>query len=241
MKGNEKLLKKFEQYTNEFKKTMSNPSGGSKPGSRYSEHDELLRIRNATATTTKTTTRATTTTTTTASFQQRPKTTTYPQPSVTAQSAASLMHTTTTTKTTPLLYILNINDTYSKALLNNIKSKDNRLNILIKKPPAIVENSAVGQPKIGQLVVDTNLLSHPFSSINNNNNNNNNINPSGVMMNSIVKNKIAVTTPFPFNQLNPVILNKDKSLHPQITTRYYYINHLSWREILYSFMLLEFF
>lgn len=164
---------------------------------RLREHDEQVRLRNASMM------MMTTTTTTTG------------RPPMTRVH----LTTTTTTSKMPLLYKLNINDSYSKALLDNIKSKDNnRLNILIKKPPMSgvgEDGSSGGQPKLGQLVVDTNLQNPISSSINSNSimNINNNIN---------LKHKLPVpvaTTPFPFNQLNPIILNKDKFMHPQITTR----------------------
>lgn len=113
---------------------------------------------------------------------------------VTTTATAATTSATATSHKTPLLYKLNINDSYSKNLLDNIKSKENRLNIVIKKPAA--EN----QPKLGQLVVDTNL--NPNHKIFNHNKY---INP---------------TTQFPFNKLNPVIMPKVKPNHPEITTRY---------------------
>lgn len=175
---------------------------------RFNEHDELVKLRNVT-----TTPRPGVVVGggSLLSTQQRPNVS---RPLHNTTTPFTTSPTTTTRTTTsppraPLLYKLNINDTYSKSLLDNIKSKDNRLNIVIKKPPLIDPTAKLGSgphTKLGQLVVDTNI-----------NNNNNNINFNSIPS---VKNKVGVTTPFPFNQLNPVILSKqDKPVHPQITTR----------------------
>lgn len=144
LKGNDRLLKKFEQYTNEFKKNMNKQS---------SEQDESIRQRTTT-------------------------------------------HGYTTTRSAPMLYKLNINDSYSKNLLDNVslrtkfglKSND-KLNILIKKP------SMEEQPKLGQLVVESNSNKHSSG---------------GGGSNGV--------TPFSFNKLNPIILQKVKQDYSQTTT-----------------------
>jgi hypothetical protein len=81
----------------------------------------------------------------------------------TTKSASTTTTTQTSTPTAPLSYKLNINDTYSKALLDNINGRSryngalkpaDKLNIWIKKPAQSATQDDPG--KVGQLIIDTN-------------------------------------------------------------------------------------
>ena len=155
-------MRKFEQYTNEAKmSSMMAANNYKKPSenerlynSSSEEHDELFRVR--------------TNISNSASL---------PQPSLlmakvnarttlltpTTKSASTTSTTQTSTPTAPLSYKLNINDTYSKALLDNINGRSryngalkpaDKLNIWIKKPAHSATQDDPG--KVGQLIIDTN-------------------------------------------------------------------------------------
>lgn len=161
-------MRKFEQYTNEAKmSSMMAANNYKKPSenerlynSSSEEHDELFRVR---------------TNISSASL---------PQPSLlmakvnarttilTPTTKPSATTTTqTSTPTAPLSYKLNINDTYSKALLDNINGRSryngalkpaDKLNIWIKKPAQSATQEDPG--KVGQLIIDTNQPNQQYNS-----------------------------------------------------------------------------